>query len=158
MKKYKKKKKLDTSFYDWITVKREKNYRIAYNDKIIGIIQRKLCKNINYIKKEKIKQYKLDKPKANKNARLFGNVKINYKEYNKDRISQIKEINDAYEQIIQYIKGLSPLEFINNFLKKNFFNSQRYFININISKKIKINEIVLQRYMSELLNRKKKKI
>ena len=155
LKKYQKKKKIDISFYDWISIKREKNYRIVYNDKIIDVIKKKLCKNISSIKKEKIRQYKLDKPKANKKTRLLGKIKISYKEYNKVRDSQIKEINDAYEQIIQHIKGLSPLEFINNFLKKNFFNSQKYFINTNISKKIKINEIVLQRYMSELLNNKK---
>ena len=97
LRKYQKQKKIETSFYDWVSFKREKNYRIAYNDKIIGIIQKKLCKNIKSIKKEKIRQFKLDKPKANKKTRLLGKIKINYKEYNKNRDSQIKEIDDAYE-------------------------------------------------------------
>ena len=70
LKKYQK-KKIDISFYDWTSIKREKNYRIVYNDKIIDVIKKKLCKNINGIKKEKIRQYKLDKPKANKKNKII---------------------------------------------------------------------------------------
>ena len=52
LRKYQKQKIIETSFYDWVSFKREKNYMIAYNDKIIGIIQKKLCKNIKSIKKK----------------------------------------------------------------------------------------------------------
>ena len=42
--------------YDWDSIKREKCFRIVYNDKIISMLQNRFVKTINHLKKEKIKE------------------------------------------------------------------------------------------------------
>jgi len=44
LKKYKTSKKINYLNYDLVSIKRIKIYRFVYNDKIIVIIQKKLCK------------------------------------------------------------------------------------------------------------------
>ena len=57
--------------YDWDTIKREKCFRIVYNDKIIQMLQNRFIKSINRIKNEKINEFKKHNKKATKKVNAF---------------------------------------------------------------------------------------
>ena len=69
--KYKIKKEIKSSNYYWESLKREKCFRIVYNDKIISLIKKKTISKIKIIAKNKIRKYKNDRP--------FGKIKTGYK-------------------------------------------------------------------------------
>ena len=60
--------------YDWDTIKRDKSFRIVYNDKIILSLKNKLIRKIKGILNEKTKEYKKDNPKAAKTRKLIFGV------------------------------------------------------------------------------------
>ena len=55
----------------------------------------------------------------------------------------LNNINFYYEQLINNIKKISPLDFINNYLNKNILN-RKNLISTNFPKKIKIKEDILK--------------
>jgi len=120
--KNKDKEKKDNPHYDWESIKREKCFRIVYNDKIIGLIKKKIIHKIKNIAKDNIRKYKNDKPIGKIKTGLKG---AKYKDYKKKRKSDLKEIQDNYDNIISYIKSTSPLNFINQFLKQNLLKDKK---------------------------------
>ena len=138
------KKEIKASDYVWESLKREKCFRIVYNDKIIGLIKKKTISKIKIIAKNKIRKYKNDHP--------IGKIKTGYKgsrykEYKKKRKLNIIEIQANYDILISYIEKTSPLDFINEFLKQNLLKDKKQLINTNFSKKIEINEKILKKIM-----------
>ena len=96
--------------YNWDTIKRDKSFRIVYNDKIILSLKNKLLRKIKGILNEKTKEYKKDNPKAAKTRKLiFG---VNYKTINKRIKDDLKEIVNHYEMIINHIKNINSNDFI----------------------------------------------
>ena len=76
--------------------------------------------------------------------------RFNYKEY-KERIKiELKKINDSYEKIISFVKKLTPVNFVTNFLNKNMINYRKYLINIHISKKLQIDVKMIIKIMENL--------
>ena len=123
--------------YNWDIIKRDKSFRIVYNDKIILALKNKLIRKIKGILNEKTKEYKKDNPKAAKTRKLiFG---VNYKTINKRIKDDLKETVNHYEMIINHIKNINPNDFIENFLNQNLINDKKYLINTQFSKKIEIN-------------------
>ena len=131
--------------YDWKTLRREKIFRIVYNDKIIGEIKKKTIKRIKSKLREKIVEYKKNNPKATKSTKLVGGV--NKETYNNRIKNELEEINKQYESVIKYITKLSNINFIEQFLNKGFVNNKKYLINSNLSKKIELDE----RFIYELI-------
>ena len=60
----------------------------------------------------------------------------------------LNNINFYYEQLINNIKKISPLDFINNYLNKNILN-RKNLISKNFPKKIKIKEDILKKLILE---------
>ena len=104
--------------YDWTSLKRDKCFRVVYNNKMIELLIKKVIKRIEGILKSQKNNYKKDFPKAKKGDKFIG---MTYKQYNNKRKNNLAEINDAYQNIISYFKKISPLEFINRFLKRDLF-------------------------------------
>ena len=74
-KKYNKEKKQnDDKDYDWTSIKREKCFRIVYNNKIIELLIKKVIKRIDRILKIKKNNYKKDVPKAEKGEKYLGGI------------------------------------------------------------------------------------
>ena len=145
IKKYKKKEeKITKSNYDWNNLKQKKCFRIVYNDKIIELIKKKVIQKIKNIAKENIMRYKSDHPIGKVKTGLRG---AKYKDYKKSRQLDLKEIEANYDNLISYVKKISPLNFINEFLKQNVLTDQKHLINTNLSKKIEINEKILTKIM-----------
>ena len=128
--------------YDWDSIKREKCFRIVYNDKIISMLQNRFIKTINHLKKEKIKEFK----KNNKKTKKIKGVTSH--ERKKIIDSDLKIINDNYETLIAYIKNIKPLEFISIFLNDDYVN-KKYLLNTNLSKNIQINQKIFKKILLE---------
>ena len=139
IKKYKKKNKASVSNYDWESFKMEKKIRIVYNNKIIESIKKKCLKSIKRIQKTKVKEFKKDYPKGKK-----FNQYLTKKENTNRRESMLKNINFYYEQLINNIKKITPLEFINNYLNQNILN-RKCLISTNFPKKIQIKADILKK-------------
>ena len=56
-------------------------------------------------------------------------------------------IQNHYDKLLLLIEKATPLEFINDFLNKNFFKNKIYFINTRLSKKIEINIEALKNFI-----------
>ena len=139
----------DEKPYDWETIKRDKNFRLVYHDRIIEVIKKKMVKAIRRKQKEKIKSYKKSHPKSvtKLKSKLKTKMKISYEEYNKKLEKKLKRINKIYEKLINYVKKSSPTDFILNFINKGLINDRRYFINTRISKKINASESGLDKLL-----------
>ena len=128
--------------YDWDSIKREKCFRIVYNDKIISMLQNRFIKTINHLKKEKIKEFKKNNKKTKK---IKG---VTSQERKKIIDSDLKIINDNYETLIAYIKNIKPLEFISIFLNDDYVN-KKYLLNTNLSKNIQMNQKIFKKILLE---------
>ena len=126
--------------YDWDSIKREKCFRIVYNDKIISMLQNRFIKTINHLKKEIIKEFKKNNKKTKK---IKG---VSSQERKKIIDSDLKIINDNYETLIAYIKNIKPLEFISIFLNDDYVN-KKYLLNTNLSKNIQINQKIFKKIL-----------
>ena len=51
----------------------------------------------------------------------------------------MKEIDNNYEMIINYIQKIKLIDFIENFLNRNLINDKKYLINTQFSKKLQVN-------------------
>ena len=109
--------------YDWETIKREKNFRIVYNDKIIEIVKRKLLNSVYKKSKEKIKEYRKKHPKVN--AKNKSPEKLPYQTYNKKIEKNVKTLNKFYKRLIKFIKQSSSINIINNFINKDFIKDKK---------------------------------
>ena len=67
----KEKKQNDNKDYDWTSIKREKCFRIVYNNKIIELLIKKVIKRIKCILKIQKNNYKKDFPKAEKGEKIL---------------------------------------------------------------------------------------
>ena len=141
--------------YNWDDIKRDKIFRIVYNDKIVSLIKKKLIKKIQAIAKEKMHSFKKNNPKSRKKAKIP--IGLTYKQYIEKIEEEKEEINNSYKSVIDFLKNIKPLEFITEFLNKNIITNKRYLINTRLSKKININKKFLAKLLVDISKNIKKK-
>lgn len=73
--------------YDWDSFKRERCIRIVYNDKIIGLIKKKIICKIKNIEKDKMRKYKNEHPIRKTKIGYKG---AKYKDYKKKKKIRFK--------------------------------------------------------------------
>ena len=102
---------------EWISVKRDKNYRIVFNDKIVDTIKKRFIKQINKQKINKLEIYSKENQKLKKNEKNYNKL-MTKKEYNKNIEEKRKIIEDYYDNMIKSIEKMKSQEFIINYLDK----------------------------------------
>ena len=117
---------------EWLSVKRDKNYRIVFNDKVVTTIKARFIKKINQQKDNKLKEFSNDNKKLGKyeKSEIKG---MNKKEHNKiiDKKKQI--ISDYYDKKIKELKDMTCKDFILTYLdlEKNKNIEQLMKVNLN---------------------------
>ena len=122
----------DSNIYDWETKKRDCNFRVVYNDKIIDAVKKRLILSLEQLKNEKIKNIKNEIANNNKIDKFISKKKFNEQMKNK--------IESNFHKLIKYIKKSSTTEFITNIMNKGIINDIKFLINTRISKKISVNK------------------
>ena len=98
-------------------MKRDKNYRIVFNDKIVDTIKKRFIKQINKQKINKLEIYSKENQKLKKNEKNYNKL-MTKKEYNKNIEEKRKIIEDYYDNMIKSIEKMKSQEFIINYLDK----------------------------------------
>ena len=138
--------------YDWETIKRDKNIRIVYNDKIIEKVKKKIIKFILQIKKDKIKEFKKSYCSKTNN---INNLDSEAKKSQKEKLKEEKDkIENNFHKLIKYIKSCTTVEFIMNMINKGLINKKKFFVNTRVSKKLNVNEDILNKIF-EIYEREK---
>ena len=140
-KKLKKKKKKKNEVFvpfvkddEWISIKREKKYRIVFNDKIVKTIRTKFIKNINQQKNSKLAAFDRENSKLKKGEKN-PNKFMTKKEYNKNIKEKRDIIVEYYDNKIKEINSMKISDFILKFLSKEKKESINSLMNTNLNSK-----------------------
>ena len=124
---------------EWISVKRDNNYRIVYNDKIVKKIKSKFLKQIQKQKKDKLDLFHEENIKLKKGEK--SDIKgVSRKEHNSIIDEKCEIIGKFYDNKIDEIKRMSCSDFIINYLNKEDTNKIKNLMNTNLSSKFTIEE------------------
>ena len=122
----------ENNMYDWDSKKRDRNFRVVYNDKIIDAVKKRVILSLDRIKSEKIKKIKNETINDEKINKVVSKKKLNEQMKNK--------IESNFHKLIKYIKKCSTTEFITDIMNKGIINDKKFLINTRISKKVSVNE------------------
>ena len=110
---------------EWISIKRDNNYRIVYNDKIVKKIKARLIKQIKKKKNMKIKLFNKKNIKLKKGEKTHIKL-LSRDEYNKNIDEKKSILEEYYDNKIEKIEKLSCTDFIIKFLdKENKYNLKK---------------------------------
>ena len=124
---------------EWISVKREKKYRVVFNDKIVKTIKNRFIKQIKKLKITKIKEFKKDNSKLEKYEKppIKG---VSKKEYSKILDEKKETIENYYDKLIGKVENASNEEFIIDYLDKEKDSNLKNLISSNLSKTFMLDE------------------
>jgi len=124
---------------EWISVKREKKYRVVFNDKIVKTIKNRFIKQIKKLKITKIKEFKKDNSKLEKYEKppIKG---VSKKEYSKVLDEKKETIENYYDKLIGKVENASNEEFIIDYLDKEKDSNLKNLISSNLSKTFMLDE------------------
>ena len=124
---------------EWISIKREKKFRIVFNDKIVKTIKNRFIKQIKNLKASKIKEFKKDNTKLEKyeKAPIKGMPK---REYNKILDDKKEAIENYYDKLIEKLENMNYEEFIIDYLDKEKESNLKNLMSSNLSKTFNLNE------------------
>jgi len=103
---------------EWISIKRDNNFRIVFNDKIIKTIKARYLKQLKKHKEEKIKQYDEENKKLEKGEKNFLKKVMNKKEYNDNIDKNRNYLIEIYDKKIKEIEEIGYEKFILEVLNK----------------------------------------
>ena len=117
---------------EWISIKRDNNYRIVYNDKIVKKIKSNFIKHIQKQKKIKLQLFHQENNKLKKGEK--SNTKlISRNEHNKLIDEKEKIIIEFFDKKVNEIDKLSCSDFIVNYLNKENKNNIKNLMNTCLS-------------------------
>ena len=139
IKKNEKDKIPDNDQNDWISIKRDYNYRIVYNNQIVKQIKTKFEKQIKNQKKEKIQLFTQKNAKLGKNDDK-GNIVVTKKVHNKGIDYKKKIISEFYDKKIKEINKMSCDDFIIKYLNREKKENLKYLMNTNLNNTFSLTE------------------
>ena len=135
-----KKEDIINSDNEWISIKRDNNFRIVFNDKIIKTIKARYLKQLKKQKEEKINQYDEENKKLGKGDKNFFKKIMNKREYN-DIIDKNRNfLIEHYDKKIKEIEEIGHEKFILEVLNKEKNDNIRRLMSTNLNSNFTLND------------------
>ena len=125
---------------EWISIKRDNNFRIVFNDKIIKTIKARYLKQLKKHKEEKIKQYDEENKKLEKGEKNFLKKVMNKKEYNDNIDKNRNYLIEIYDKKIKEIEEIGYEKFILEVLNKEKNDNIKRLMCTNLNSNFTLND------------------
>ena len=126
---------------EWISVKRDNNYRIVFNDKIIKIIKTRFLKELKKQKENKLNKFDEENVKLGKTDKNYFNKIMTKKEYNENIDKNRGYLIEYYDKKIKEIEKMGCESFILNFLSKEKKSTIKLLMSTNLSSNFSLNDL-----------------
>ena len=124
---------------EWLSVKRDNNYRIVFNDKIVTTIKSKFMKQIKQQKEIKLKKFTEDNKKLGKYEKSI--IKgMNKKTFNETIDKKKQIIIDYYDKQINEINEMSCKDFIITYLDLEKNKNIEKLMKVNLNQNFELGE------------------
>lgn len=124
---------------EWLSVKRDNNFRIVFNDKTVSTIKSKFIRQIKQQKELKLKQFTEENQKLGKYER--SHIKgMNKKTFNEQIDKKKQIINDYYEKRLNEINEMSCKDFIITYLDMEKNENIEKLMKVNINHNFELEE------------------